>query len=173
MKKTIVFAFLFILSACHQDESDLAHAQFSRYSKKAYKEKGLVLEGCGGSMMTDIKELMLSFASPEHLTLDQTRRLVVQTLDEFLNQVNADEKIRPRLHNYPFTPKNIALSIGFRDQGKRPPREYIAYVHLSEGTVYYHHWDATRAEYDQFCDPYKESINDAIKIVIEQEKLAP
>ena len=168
MKKVISVAFLFILSACYQDDSDLAHAQFSQYAKKAH-EKGLILEGRGGGMMTDIKELILSFASAEHLRLDQARKLFVQTLDEFLHQVNIDEKIRSRLHNYPFTPQNISLSIAFRNQGERPPKEFIAYVHLSEGTVYYHHWDAERPDHDQFCDDYKESINDAIKIVMEQE----
>lgn len=164
IKKALFLISLLFLSGCHRSDSELAHAQFSRYAKKAYQDKGLILEGCGGSMMKDIKDLVLSFASPDHLTLIQTRQLVVQILDEFLHQINNDEDIRPRLHTYPFTPNNISLKIGFRNEkNERPPREYIAYVSISNGLIHYSHWDREK----RFCDHYKESISDAMKIVME------
>ena len=171
MKKLTVFILLFIFSACHKSNSDLADVQLSRYAKKAYQEKGLVMEGSGGSMMTDIKELTLSFSSSDHLTLDETRKLVVQIIDEFLQQVNADKEICPRLHT-PFTAQNISLMIGFRNrEHQRPPKEYIALAYTSDGKIYYSHWDSEKLESVKFCDHTQESINDAVKIVMEQEHL--
>ncbi len=170
MKKFSFLILVFLLTACHKSNSDLADVQLNRYAKKAYKEKGLVMEGSGGSMMNDIKEFALSFTCPDYLTLDETRKLVVQIIDEFVQQINSDEEIRPRLHTYPLPPNNISLMIGFSDnQYNYPPKEYIAFAYTSEGIINYHHWDIEKLESVKFCDRYSESINDAVKIVMQEE----
>lgn len=170
MKHLKFFIFLLLLSACHKSHSDLADEQMSCYAKKAYQEKGIVLEGSGGEMMNDIKVFTLSFNCFEHLTLAQTRVLMVQVIDEFLQQVNADEKIRPYLHDYPLTVKNVSLMIGFiNHQNKRPPKEYIALAYTHKDIIYYSHWDSTQLESSKFCDDYQESFSDAVKIVMQKE----
>ncbi|MBS0647823.1 MAG: hypothetical protein JSS10_01205 [Verrucomicrobia bacterium] len=144
----------------------------SIYAKKAYEEKGIVLEGSGGQMMDDIKVFTLSFNCYDYLTLEQTRALVVQVVDEFLEQVNAHEKIRPHLHNYPLTVKNVFLMISFRNRlNKRPPKEYIALAYTHQDQIYYSHWDSTKMEASKFCDDFRESFHDAVKIVMQQENM--
>lgn len=167
--KHFTLVVLLLLSACHKSHSDLADEQMSCYAKKAYQEKGIVLEGSGGAMMNDIKEFAMSFNCYDHLNLEQTRILMVKVVDEFLQQVNANEKIRPYLHNYPLTVKNVSLMIGFRNhQNQRPPKEYIALAYTHENSIYYSRWEA-KLESSKFCDRYRESFNDAVKIVMQQE----
>lgn len=172
MKYFKLVILLLFLSACHKSHSDLADAQMSCYAKKAYQEKGIILEGSGGSMMNDIKEFAMSFKCSLHLTLAQTRVLMVQVVDEFLQQVNANEEIRPYLHSYPLTVKNVSLMIGFRNhQNKRPPKKHIALAYTHKDKIYYSHWDSTKLESSKFCDDFDESFNDAVKIVIQQENM--
>lgn len=163
---------LLLLSACHKSHSDLADEQMSLYAKKAYQEKGIVLEGSGGQMMNDIKVFTLSFNSNEHLSLEEARALVVQVVNEFLEQVNTNEKIRPYLHTYPLTVQNVFLMIGFRNHlNQRPPKKYIALTYTHQDQIYYSHWDSTKMEASKFCDHYHESFNDAVKIVQQQENM--
>jgi len=163
---------LLFLSACHKSHSDLADEQMSIYAKKAYEEKGIVLEGSGGAMMNDIKTFTLSFNCYDYLTLEQTRVLVVQVMNEFLEQVNENEEIRPFLHTYPLTLKNISLMIGFRNHHDQPPpREYIALAYTHEGKIFYSHLDVPNFTSSKFCDDYRESFNDAVRIVMQQENM--
>jgi hypothetical protein len=172
MKLFKLLILLLILCSCHKSHSDLADEQMSIYSKKAYQEKGIVLEGSGGSMMNDIKVFTLSFNCYDHLNLEQTRVLMVQIVDEFLQQVNGNEKIRPYLHDYPLTVKNISLMMGFRDhRDQPPPREYIALSYTHQDKIFYSHLDAPNFTSSKFCDRYRESFNDAVKIVMQQENM--
>lgn len=168
--KHFTLVILLLLSACHKSHSDLADEQISCYAKKAYQEKRIVLEGSGGAMMNDIKEFAMSFQCSQHLNLEQTRALIVQIVDEFLQQVNENEKIRPYLHDYPLTVNNVSLMIGFRNhQNLRPSKEHIALAYTHKDKIYYSHWDSTKLESSKFCDDLDESFNDAVKIVMQQE----
>jgi hypothetical protein len=171
MKYLICFLLL-LLSACHKSHSDLADEQMSRYAKKAYQEKGIVLEGSGGQMMNDIKVFTLSFNCYDYLTLEQTRALVVQVIQEFLEQVNGNEEIRPYLHTYPLTVQNVSLMIGFRNhRDQPPPRKYIALAYTHQDQIYYSHLDGPSFASSQFCDDFREFFSDAVKIVQQQENM--
>ena len=49
------------------------------------------------------------------LNISSGRKLITDISEEILTQINSDVKIRSSLKNYPFTSKNIHISIFFQD----------------------------------------------------------
>lgn len=105
-------------------------------AKKLEKEKGLILLGTGGRMMNEIEIMSISFEYRKDVEIDQARKLLIEAAEEYLSEINADEKIRPYLHNYPFTPDNIKIEIYFRGIKLSFDKVHIAAV--SDGKVSYY-----------------------------------
>src|SRR3990167_5708408 len=94
----------------------LADKITSRFCKEVSKPKGLHLCGYGGALMYDVKQLDLYYYSHQCLTLEEARKLYVEVAEIYLSYINEDEKIRPYLHDYPFTMKNLDLMMSFSDK---------------------------------------------------------
>jgi ribosomal protein L14E/L6E/L27E len=76
------------------------------------KEKyNLIPCGSGGQMMYEIKMLALSFDYYGPIDIEKGRELLLAAINEFKDTVNADERIRSYLFNYPFEAKNIEIRI--------------------------------------------------------------
>jgi hypothetical protein len=45
------------------------------------------------------------------LTEEQARKLIVQVVNDFLTDVNKEVSLRPYMRDYPFTPKNVDITI--------------------------------------------------------------
>jgi hypothetical protein len=79
------------------------------------KEKlGLYPCGTGGRMMDEIKMLALAFDCYHPITIEEGRDLLISSVDTFIEAINADERIRPYLANYPFEPRNVQIRIFLR-----------------------------------------------------------
>ena len=61
--------------------------------------------------MNEIQMLALAFDYYQPVSLEEARELLVYAVDEFVAAINADEKIRPYLGNYPFQPKNVEIRL--------------------------------------------------------------
>jgi hypothetical protein len=85
------------------------------YVKEIAAPRKLILTGYGGAMVSDIQSIILRFSSFDALDVDAARKLYVEIMDRYLQCINAHEKIRPHLHNFPFDIDNIELSIEFLD----------------------------------------------------------
>src|SRR5436190_12186730 len=109
-----------------------------RYARKMYNEKHLVLAGSGGKQVRCIEIISLDFDSIEKLSLEETRCMMVECVEELLEKINANAILRPHLESYPFTSKNLDFMIGFLKQvGYHVNEPYIAFASLSEGTIRY------------------------------------
>lgn len=107
-------------------------------SRKISKEYGLQYIGNGASMMEDVKMLSLSFTSNKCEGIDPARKLAIDSVNLFLKDINSNQEIRPYLHNYPFTSKNIELTIYFRDKNcEQIGNRSISYVTASDGQINY------------------------------------
>jgi len=81
----------------------------SKFEKK-YKIS-LIGRG-GGATPEGIWLMCVSFErEDEPLTEEEARKLIIHCVDDFLSAVNSDEKLKPFLKEYPFTPKNLELTI--------------------------------------------------------------
>lgn len=75
------------------------------------KKSGLQPCGFGGQAMYQVQMLHLGFRYSESISIEKARRLLVDAVDTFTASVNEEPRIHPHLGNYPFTPKNIEISI--------------------------------------------------------------
>ena len=111
----------------------------AKTAAKIEKEKDLYLFGTGGSMMDDIKSLHMAFQCFRELDIDEARDLLVYCVEEFLNAINTNEEVRPYLHNYPFTAKNISIEIYISKPDRTNiPRGSICIAESSAGKVVFY-----------------------------------
>ena len=67
-------------------------------------------------MPNDVQEICLKFVAYQHATVEQARDLEVKITAKFVEIINAHEKIRPFLREYPFPPRRAEVTISFYDK---------------------------------------------------------
>ncbi len=75
------------------------------------KRHDMYLVGTGGGFIDHVNLLSLSFDVCRPLALEDARELIIDSVEEFLFQINSNEEIRPYLKNYPFTSADVKVSI--------------------------------------------------------------
>jgi hypothetical protein len=133
-------------------------------SKEIAEKYNLTIIGDGGSMMDDVKMLALSFNCDQPRNIEEARKLTVNCMNMFLENINKNESIRPYLHNYPFTEKNIEIMIFFRDKNEyRPAPPLIANITSTNGVIYYY-----IDKNNRYSDFHSESFSNAVQILQNQ-----
>jgi hypothetical protein len=136
---SILFSYSFIVDKLFEpDYEKIADAITAKTAQKIRKEKGLIPIGTGGGMMEDIEMMAISFNYYKEVDFDTARRFVVYCVEEYLTAINSSEKVRPYLHNYPFTAKNVEIRIFFYKPDRRdPPLGSITVASSIAGNVRY------------------------------------
>ncbi|NGX41897.1 MAG: hypothetical protein K940chlam7_00171 [Chlamydiae bacterium] len=153
-------------SAMSKDETRM-HSIIQKHSVFMKRENKLMLAGSGGSFPDSIHGFTLDYVGYKKLDIEQARILFVRSTQGLLNMINSDEMIRPKLSNFPFTEDNLDFGIAFEDASKDNyvAQPYVAYVTLIKGDIIYAQFDR---EKDQFCNEYRESYSEALRIVREE-----
>lgn len=106
------------------------------------KEKGLKPCGSGGGMMDQIWMLSLSFNYNKPVSIEEGRELLIAILDCYTDAVNADERIRPYLQNYPFRPGNFEIFIFLREpDGTKVPRGELSILSSRKNLLEYEYYE--------------------------------
>lgn len=158
----LVFFNLIFASCSARSYTDYAYEMIDSYSKELKTQQGFALSGKGGSLTKDINILFLHFDSSKELNIDQSRQLYVRSVEGLVNKVNTDANIRPYLHNYPFTWRNVDLKISFYKNGQMISDGNIAYISTVNEIVRYVVYDAVK---DELITKYKEPYEEAVRIV--------
>ena len=140
MKNTFITVFFALMCGCSQieDYEVLADGVINQTTNQLEKEKDLFCVGTGGRMMGDIQLLRITFQYFHLVNLEESRELLVYAIQTFLKNSNENKKIRPYLHNYPFTTKNIEITIWIlQPDGHYPPQGDIKCIYLEDGTLKY------------------------------------
>ena len=125
-------------SAQESDYEKDVDAVTDQVAKKIYQETGLKLMGTGGGLIDQINRLGMSFARYGDLSMEEARELLVYCVEEYLDAINADEKIRPHLCCYPFSPNNIQIAIFiYGEDRRRPPIGFLTVVAEIYGRMTY------------------------------------
>jgi hypothetical protein len=142
MKYFFSLIVLLALSSCtnFQDrlsyDEKLANECLKKAAIQLKKKKGLHLFGTGGRMMDQIKVLHLSFIYYKPIDIKEGRELLIASVNELIDVVNASEHIRPYLNNYPFEPKNIGIEIFLRNpDGSFVAPEQLRVISAEEGIL--------------------------------------
>ncbi len=135
----LMFSFLMCFSGCQpRDYEKIANEITDVTAKTLLKEKKLYLLGTGGRMMDDIKMMAMSFNYYQEIDLKTARELLLYTVNQYLSNINNNEEVRPYLHEYPFTAKNIEIRIWiYTPDGRKLTPEKIGYIGAVEGILEY------------------------------------
>ena len=152
------------------------------------EHKGLTCSGSGGSMPDNVRKISVDFYASFTASVEEARLLQVSCAKKLLNKINSHEKIKPYLVKYPFTPKEISISISFYDKnGKRPLDGSVARTLLAIDKIFYKKAEMVKKiapsfldasdpknithappeEYisEELIDLYNEPFEEAVKIV--------
>ncbi len=106
---------------------------------KLKTEKNLRACGVGSGMMDQIRMLAISFYYYNEVDIDQARELLMTAGVEYLRAINANEKMRPFLQNYPFEPRNIEIAIFIvKPDGSEPDIGRLTSVSMHRGVLNYY-----------------------------------
>lgn len=166
MKKWLwVFCFLMTCNSLHAEQKyiKLVDRITGKFSKELKNEKNMYLFGYGGSMMNDVEEVFMSFHIVQQATIQEARQLFVEVAERYLARINEDEKLRPYLHNFPFTIDNLDLGIGFENEMRQPHNDlaYVVYCKRTGNIIY----NANDPKEDMFYKVYEEPYEEAVKLV--------
>jgi hypothetical protein len=102
------------------------------------RDNNLILLGSGGALMHDVKLVDFHFMTCEKkMNIKYARRMIVETIESFLKQINANEDIRPFLHNFPFLVTNLEIIISCSDDHDIEPENFIVMVGTIKGKLRY------------------------------------
>lgn len=134
------------------------------FIEEVRKEFGLQCIAEGGSMPYDVFDISLCFMAYRKATIDEARELEVVLIEKFLKIINAHEKIRPYLREYPFPAKRVRLSISFHKKNNLPETENsIDYVHQCKNKLFYTFHDS-KMDYSSI-DLWEEPYEDAYQLI--------
>jgi hypothetical protein len=97
-------------------------------------------------------------------TIQESRAVIVDCIEELLSEINNDQEIRPYLKEYPFTPKNVSLTIiSYDENGYDLVDPDLSVVSSSRGEINYSTTDPKNS-YKYKLDIY-ESYEEAVAIL--------
>ena len=131
-----------------------------RFCKRAEKQYNLSCYGSGGSLMGDIQTFDLTFQSYEKINVEKAREKYVRIMEDFLEQTNQDEGVRPYLHQYPLPIEGFELGLifGEKTSDEFVEQPYVAIVFLGKGYVYYESWNREKDCFENLLkEPYSEA----------------
>lgn len=161
---TYIGSFLFPSTSKYERISDEIVAETS---KEIISSHNLFLIGTGGAMMHDVEMLAISFGTKECLDIQRGRKIVCECAKQLINNVNINEKVRPYLHNFPFTEKNVRIIIFCQDEKDNTPSSpQVGVISLDNGTIRYKFFqkgEKTKEEKETFSEAEKilQKQNDA------------
>jgi hypothetical protein len=152
------------------DYTHYANEIIHSFSKQIKKEFGFNCEASGGSMPYDVEKISMQFDASCTATIEKARELEVRITEKFVECINAHEKIRPFLREYPFPSSRADIMISFSKPKKfNLSNDSVELVFHVKNKIFYKakkpdnpHLYATIKE-----EPYEE----ALKIV--QGKITP
>lgn len=138
-------------------------------AQKLAKRHNMNIFGIGGGMADCVNFLGLDFLIQGPLSKEQLRRILIDSVQELLKAVNGNEEIRPYLKNYPFTEREISVTLFIKDpNGKKIYDPEIGVASAGQGTIYYYTDD--KENMYVYKQEIKEDYETALKIVQEENK---
>ena len=132
------------------------------FAAEMEKELNLECIGNGGRMPHDVEQVKVIFQANRRATLEEARKIEIFAAERLLQRINAHEKLKPFLREYPFTAARINVNVSF---GNELHQQYgdgtITLMFLVKGNIYYHSYDPVE---EKIIDLREESYQEALKI---------
>src|SRR3989344_2784126 len=143
----VVIAIFILITGSNMNAKETKSPDYLKYVdeivdgfvKDMKKKYDLNCYGSGGSMPTDVQKIKVLFTSYRKSTVDDVRKMEVNAVQELLQRINAHEKIRPYLREYPFGTDRVGITISFRTEtDDRPFDGSVALVFLVKNKICYY-----------------------------------
>ncbi len=134
------FSYASFQSSKTENWNAIANDITSKTARIIQQERGLCLIGTGGGAGIEghLRKLNMSFVHNGELSMEEGRELVVYCVQEYLEAINGNEKIRPHLVHYPFTPRDVEIAIFIhRQDGRQAPIGFLSVVAGLYGQISY------------------------------------
>lgn len=157
----LILSFSFFKSKS-RDYADIAREIRGKIGKKLTKKHHMDLIGVGGGMMGSVYMIGLGFQIHHPMDRNEARERIVDCVEELLKAINENEEIRPFLRDYPFTTKNVQVSIYIDHPDGRPifdPDIEIVSVFESNDITFCTVDQTNTMKYkNQYREPYQEAL---------------
>ncbi len=183
IRAKIMIVFLFLITGSSMSAKETESPDYLKYVDEIIndfvtqmeKKHKLHCYGSGGSMPTDVEKINVLFTSYRKSTVDDARKIEVNAVQELLQRINAHEKIRPYLREYPFGTDRVGVTISFRTKTDCHPLDgSVALVCLVKNKIFY---DAAEIQIEEPTPLiYMNEKNEVVKELIgggPKEKLIP
>ncbi len=139
------------------------------FEKIVGKEFGIKASGSGAGMPYDVERIEVNFSVYKKGTIEEARELMVNLKERLAEVVNQNEKLRPYLREYPFSPLRANIHLRFYgNKGRSCTDGSIAFVGVGrEKNVYY---SVENPKNHQLDDVFEEPYEEAVKIVKTKQK---
>jgi hypothetical protein len=146
MRFLLFFLSILLFNSCVPKPSDLkphpAKDTIFEIERKVLlqlkKEKDLYPCEFGSGGKTPVALLHWGFDYYHEVDIEKARELLLAVTNQFLAEINTNEKIRPYLASYPFKPENLQIEIFFFDQdGSLLTREKLNIACINDGKLEY------------------------------------
>ena len=102
------------------------------------RDFGMDCMGSGGSMPYNIRDIDVMLSIRKIASIEEARHLGVFGVQKLLKIINEHKNIRPFLYQYPFTAKDVCVSISFFNSDYRYSLDgNIASISLLHGKIFY------------------------------------
>ena len=162
VKALLVFLFLGV-KLNSEDYLQYVDQIINDFAEQMKSELNLRITADGGSMPDAVKTIEVDFSTNRRATIDESRKIEVFAVNRFLDIINSHEKIKPFLSKYPFTPKEVQVSVAFLNPHNEDNSDgTIAYMSSLNGEICYWTNDPLL---NKFSSIVKEPFEEAKKIV--------
>ena len=146
----------------HQPSEGVYHTNLirSRIAKQIAKKYDLQIKHFGANVKDKVDLIFVDFEIERILTKDEYRKIVVDSVEKFVQEVNGYEEIQPFLANKPFTHENVALLFLISINGDRAPEPPdFLYVGYNHGEVFYksQKYPGGNVFHENIREPYEEA----------------
>lgn len=148
----------FSFSLFKSDYDDTVREFRAKTAKKLEKKHQMDCIAVAGGMLGTIG---ISFQIHHPMDRNEARERLVDCVEDLLTAINENEEIRPFLKNYPYTTKNVEISIFSNyEDGKEVFDPYIRVVSLaSSDTIYFSTKEPNKIPYKhEYCESYHEAL---------------
>ncbi len=133
------------------------------FLKEVYKKYGFECGATGGGMPHDVEKISVSLDANQTATVEQARELEINLTERFAQIINAHEKIRPFLREYPFPAGRVSVMISFRVSKKKKESfkdDEVELVFQAKNRIFYqaYNYEKPYLGIDIKDEPYEEAL---------------
>lgn len=172
LKKMMLLTFLIFPSFIFPTKNtEIGRRAIESFGKKIRKEKNWTLSGSGGSFYNPEKIVLnVHFDVCGPHTLPESRKLIIETAEDFIKFVNRERKYLKIFKNNKFSQRNIELTIMFKHEITKQTNDDACVKYVSLINEHLHYYYRTEPDKHLFLRENEVETYEQARAIVLQEK---